>query len=79
MKICPEESELQPLQGRVKRTLMLGPEARGSDPGRTAPRTHEGARGAWPVLLLPLCTEAPCPAASSLLCCFVSAVPGVRR
>lgn len=73
MKICPEESELQPLQGRVKRTLMLGPEARGSDPGRTAPgltkeHVEPGQHCACPsVLRLPALRPRLCSVALSLL------------
>lgn len=73
MKICPEESELQPLQGRAKRALILGPEALGSDPGPTTARIHEGTLAGWPaVFLLSVLRALCCGLVSALrfwLCC----------
>lgn len=60
MKICPEEPELQPLQGREKRALILGPEALGSDPGPTTTRIHEGILSGWPTVFLPSVLRALC-------------------
>lgn len=53
------ESELQPLQGRAHRALILGSEALGSDPGPTTPRIHEGTFVGWPAVFLPSVLRAP--------------------